>query len=509
MMSTNTNKRNDYGSSPSCNSQQSLVKSFVARANQFMKDTEQHALQGVNPGGIYQAIWTRDASFILRSWFHSGNVHGVLQQISTIWSHQITPAKEKIVYGRGSPEMNYNPTIAKEDKQNTFEGALPTTIYQAGYSEVYGLNPDIDSTALMISTTSWILTKVLKENSSRQQQQKSLSSASSSSSAEVRDSSPSYENNSSNYYISEAKSMTKHAKVIDFVVPRMLKAIDHLLSRDKDDDGLLEQNHNEDWMDTGLRAGKIVYSQACMILALNNLSYLLSELGNSNESEKMIKLASRTIHAVEEKLWSENDGCYIDIQQSHHIGGPYRTLTQDVAQYLVAISENTNSDSLRVHRQQYSNHYRRITESQQQQEHPLKQQKDMYPQKNLDQLLKRANNTLDAISNRIWLDGWPTNVETLLKSSGPWHLRPYFYHNRTFWPWITGIEILARSRFKRLEECNTLLSKLASEDKLHLLTFYEWVNPKTGQGGGAYPFRTGICTVRMAIDHIVSAMEGN
>jgi hypothetical protein len=510
MMSTNTNKRNDYGSSPSSNSQQSLVKSFVARANQFMKDTEQHALQGVNPGGIYQAIWSRDASFILRSWFHSGNVHGVLQQISTIWTHQIVPGKEKIIYGRGSPEMNYTPTIAKEDKQNTFGGALPTTIYQAGHSEVYGLNPDIDSTALMISTTSWILTKILNENSSKKQQQQSLSSASSSSSDEVRDSSPSYDdNNSSNYYISEAKSMTKHAKVIDIVVPRMLKAIDHLLSRDVDDDGLLEQNHNEDWMDTGLRAGKIVYSQACMILALNNLSYLLSELGNHNESERMIKLATKTIYAVEEKLWSENDGCYIDIQQSHHIGGPYRTLTQDVALYLVAISENTNSDSLRVHRQRISSHDGRITESQQQQDHPLKQQKNMYPQKNLDQLLKRANNTLDAISNRIWLDGWPTNVETLLKSSGPWHLRPYFYHNRTFWPWITGIEILARSRFKRLEECNTLLSKLASEDKLHILTFYEWVNPKTGQGGGAYPFRTGICTVRMAIDHIVSAMEGN
>jgi hypothetical protein len=28
-------------------------------------------------------------SFILRSWFHSGNIHGVLQQISTIWSHQM------------------------------------------------------------------------------------------------------------------------------------------------------------------------------------------------------------------------------------------------------------------------------------------------------------------------------------------------------------------------------------------------------------------------------------
>jgi hypothetical protein len=58
-----------------------------------------------------------------------------------------------------------------------------------------------------------------------------------------------------------------------------------------------------------------------------------------------------------------NDGYYIDIQQSHHIGGPYRTLTQDVSLYLVAISENANSDSLRAHEQQYSNHDGRITES--------------------------------------------------------------------------------------------------------------------------------------------------
>jgi glycogen debranching enzyme len=67
---------------------------------------------------------------------------------------------------------------------------------------------------------------------------------------------------------------------------------------------------------------------------------------------------------------------------------------------------------------------------------------------------------------------------------------PYYYHNRTFWPWITGIEMLASSRFRRFEECNILLSKLASEDDLHLLTFYEGVNPISGDGGGSYPFRT-------------------
>ena len=48
-------------------------------------------------------------------------------------------------------------------------------------------------------------------------------------------------------------------------------------------------------------------------------------MANENESERMTKLATRTTSAVEERLWSKNDGSYIDIQQSHHIGGPYRT----------------------------------------------------------------------------------------------------------------------------------------------------------------------------------------
>ena len=472
-----------------------LMKSFVPKAEQFMKHTEQHALQGVNPGGIYQAIWCRDASFILRSWFHSGNIHGVLQQLSIIWSHQIVAGNEKIIYGRGSPEMKYKPTVAKEDKQKTFEGSLPTTMYQAGYSEVYGLNPDIDSTALMINTTSWILAKILKKEGRQGSSKITTSSA------------ISKDNTNSN--ISDAKSMTNHSKVIDFVAPRMIKAVDYLTTRDNDGDGLLEQNHNEDWMDTGLRAGKIVYSQGCWIIALNNLSYLLSELGKHDEAPRMIKLASKTISAVEQKLWSEDDGCYIDIQQSHHIGGPYRTLTQDVLLYLVAISENTNSDSLRIRRNntRFNDNGNHDKGGRIQQDHPLRQLKDTYPQANLDVLLKRANSTLDAIAKRVWLDDWPTNVETLLKRTGPWHLKPYFYHNRTFWPWITGIEILARGRFNRFNECDILLSKLSADDKLHILTFYEWVNPKTSEGGGAYPFRTGICTVRWAIDHIVNSIE--
>jgi glycogen debranching enzyme len=123
-------------------------------------------------------------------------------------------------------------------------------------------------------------------------------------------------------------------------------------------------------------------------------------------------------------------------------------------------------------------------------------------------LLQRSNKTLDS-KEKVWLGKWPTNIETLLKESGPLHLKPYFYHNRTFWPWITGIEMTARSRFDRFNECNTLLSKLASEEDIHISTFYEWVNPKTGKGGGAYPFRTGVCTVRTGIDHIIKGLDDN
>lgn len=77
-----------------------------------MQKTEEYALQGLYPGGHYQAIWCRDASFILKCWFRSSNIDSSLQQISSIWSHQIEPAKEIIVYGRGSPETKYKPIEA-------------------------------------------------------------------------------------------------------------------------------------------------------------------------------------------------------------------------------------------------------------------------------------------------------------------------------------------------------------------------------------------------------------
>jgi hypothetical protein len=63
--------------------------------------------------------------------------------------------------------------------------------------------------------------------------------------------------------------------------------------------------------------------------------------------------------------------------------------------------------------------------------------------------------------------------------------------------------MLARSRFDKAEDCDVLLSKLASEGHPHTHAFYEWINPLNDQGNGAYPFRTGISAVRIAIGDIL------
>jgi hypothetical protein len=62
--------------------------------------------------------------------------------------------------------------------------------------------------------------------------------------------------------------------------------------------------------------------------------------------------------------------------------------------------------------------------------------------------------------------------------------------------------MMARGRLGRIEECNILLSKLASEDQPYPHALHEWLNPNTGTGDGAYPFRAGILSVRIVIADI-------
>lgn len=83
------------------------------------------------------------------------------------------------------------------------------------------------------------------------------------------------------------------------------------------------------------------------------------------------------------------------------------------------------------------------------------------------------------------------------------------YHNYTHWPWITAIELLTRFRFGQTRECNILLSNLfnhngRNDKSNHDNIFYEWLNPQTLTGGGAYSFRTGISAYRLASFEIMS-----
>jgi glycogen debranching enzyme len=281
--------------------------------------------------------------------------------------------------------------------------------------------------------------------------------------------------------------ITDPKKVTDYVMPKIFNAIEYLASRDIDNDGLLEQGHNEDWMDTILRAGKIVYSQACWILALTNFSTLLAKLGKRKESRKMTELAERAIKAVNDILWSDEDNSYIDIQEEHHLGAVYRTLMQDVSLYLIATHEHFFNNDI-----QQENHSTR------------NQVKGQLSEK----IGIRSAKTLSTMKKRLWKDGWPLVTEVELKVTGPWILKAYQYHNKTTWPWCTALEMVARSKFNQIKDCTFLLAKMSSGEP-YMFSFYEWINPLNKQPEGAFPFRTGISALRLAVADILNHQSAN
>src|SRR5512133_425508 len=97
----------------------------------------------------------------------------------------------------------------------------------------------------------------------------------------------------------------------------------------------------------------VCYSQGCWIFGLIHLSVLLSKLGRGTDATRITRLADKAINAVNQKLWSEEDGTYMDIQtigsdnNSDESSGDktYRLLTQDVTYYLTAATANTVNDS--------------------------------------------------------------------------------------------------------------------------------------------------------------------
>ncbi len=163
---------------------------------------------------------------------------------------------------------------------------------------------------------------------------------------------------------------------------------------------------------------------------MKNFSKLLKRLDNlssssSRKSEKyhndkaakipslkIEKLADNVTLAVEQKLWSEEDGSYIDIQlKEQHIGGPSRTLTQDVVLYLIVITEEEQEKE--------KEHGRQRRNKERQQYDTLARSNSSGYDNNNNSSHNRGLSTLAAIRTRAWKKNkWPLVTEVELERTG-------------------------------------------------------------------------------------------
>ena len=437
-------------------------RGIIGNLRDFLSVTEKYTSQNTEPGDYYKAVWCRDAAYILKDQFLSGHSSAVLDQLKNIWNKQIGTNSTKLIYGRGSPKTSFTPLNAESDVTGNFYGALPTTIFD-NFSEIYALNPDIDSTALMIYVSTWILTNMLKDSMSN----------------------------------SKIVSATV-TELTEYLIPFLYRGIDYLTSRDEDNDGLLEQDHNEDWMDTVLRDGKVVYSQACWLMALTSFANLLFVRGKEDEAQRLRHMASELVDSIENNMWSEEAKCYVGLNSDKLQGNDSEgILYQDIVFYAFAMTE------MLPHIVPNFSNIRQFDMD------PKHENRSLVDDGKALKIKKRLILALGSLKNRTWLQDIPLVTERPLLKTGPWILQSNEYHNYTHWPWITAVELLTRFRFGQTDECNLLLSNLFNHNgrkkkSNHDHIFYEWLNPTSKTGGGAYPFRTGISAYRVTSFEIMS-----
>ena len=86
-------------------------------------------------------------------------------------------------------------------------------------------------------------------------------------------------------------------------------------------------------------------------MALNDLSVLLSNIGQDDDAKRIRQLKEKAKEAVDEKLWSQKDGCYLNKQETHDGGGEGKyseTFTEDSSFYLAAMTADTQQNILRM-----------------------------------------------------------------------------------------------------------------------------------------------------------------
>jgi glycogen debranching enzyme len=369
-------------------------RSLDVLINEFMCASKEYVTKDISPGGHYSGVWCRDASFILDEIIAMNNYQRAAELLKWIWTHQIRD-NARVIYARGSPENNFMARVAHNDLLKEFSGALPTSIHY-GFDEVYATNPDIDSTALIIATTCNLC---LRSNS---------------------------------------------ISLVELFMPKVKEAIRYLSQRDIDNDMLLEQGPNEDWMDNMLRKGKILYSQATWLMALIGWANMLKMIGKSNESDNVLLNTEAVQKQIERIFW--NGSHYIEMIDTSN--NAINNISQDISLYLL-LSKNH----------------------------------------------KRVMDTLDAIRKRLWYEHRYPLCKDVVRKTAPLEITPYTYQNGAIWPWITSIECMAWLNIGNENECKILLAQVLPYAKL------EWINPFTLKSG-TYPFRTGIAAIRILIRNL-------
>ena len=209
-------------------------------------------------------------------------------------------------------------------------------------------------------------------------------------------------------------------------------------------------------------------------------------------------MASQLVDSIENNMWSEEARCYIGLKSDKSQGDDSQViLYQDIVFYVFAMTE------MLPHIVPNISNLRQFDVD------PKHENRSLVDDRKALKIKERLILALGSLKNRTWLQDIPLVTERPLLKTGPWILQSNEYHNYTHWPWITAVELLTRFRFGQTDECNVLLSNLFNHNgrkkkSNHDNIFYEWLNPTTKTGGGAYPFRTGISAYRLTSFEIMS-----
>jgi hypothetical protein len=178
----------------------------------------------------------------------------LIPMIHRIYNSQIKPKTiYKVLYGGRSPITEYGWKIAGEEYLRSNRGAFPTTIKRDRVL-INGVYPDIDSTAL----STILLSKVYR-------------------------------------------SMENRLKG-DFL-QAIEDAVDYILRRDVNNDGLIEQSPNEDWAVGACREGNVTYTNLLAFLALEEVYDLFLSIGHDEYRKRVENRLTKMTDALIDRLW--------------------------------------------------------------------------------------------------------------------------------------------------------------------------------------------------------------